>query len=234
MDEFNRASTALVSQNNTVHVPCGYSKNKNSIQVTIPPSQLPPYWATRYKFVIKPSNTFYETIYTYIFFTDPESNNVYFLLDGENAKKIEQGDRLIVKADSSGPTQTCTYATVLEKDSKAANFITITSELDPNVEISVPAGVYMKINPNSFNIINDELAVIAPGTLSISADSGGTYPQLNYPMNRLDTVTGLYVDYTVPAGSRITMSIKFERKREKAGMVKDDARLVLISLIKHS
>jgi hypothetical protein len=228
MDEFNRASTALVSQNNTVHVPCGYSKNKNSIQVTIPPAQLPPYWATRYKFVIKPSNTFYETIYTYIFFTDPESNNVYFLLDGENAKKIEQGDRLIVKADSSGPTQNCTYATVLEKDSKAADFITINSQLDPNVQISVPAGVYMKINPNSFNIINDELAVIAPGTLSISADSGGTYPQLNYPMNRLDTVTSLYVDYTVPAGSRITMSIKFERKGTRDGQGRCEARTYIL------
>jgi len=91
MDEFNRSSTALVSQNNTVHVPCGFSKNKNSIQVTIPPAQLPPFWATRYKFVIKPSNTFYETIYTYIFFTDPESNNVYFLLDGKMLRRLSKG-----------------------------------------------------------------------------------------------------------------------------------------------
>ena len=228
MDEFNRSSTALVSQNNTVHVPCGFSKNKNSIQVTIPPAQLPPFWATRYKFVIKPSNTFYETIYTYIFFTDPESNNVYFLLDGENAKKIEQGDRLIVKADSSGPTQNCTYATVLEKDSKAADFITITSQLDPNVEISVPAGVYMKINPNSFNIINDELAVIAPGTITVFTDIVGVYPVLQYPMNRLDSVTGDYVDYTVPAGSRITMSLKFERKGVRDGQGRCETRTYIL------
>lgn len=228
MDEFNRSSTALVSQNNTVHVPCGYSKNRNTIQVTIPPAQLPPYWATRYKFVIKPSNTFYETIYTAIYFQDPESNNVFFLLDGENAQKIEQGDRLIVKADSSGATQSCTYATVLEKDSKASDFITINSELDPNVQISVPAGVYMKINPNSFNVVNDELAIIAPGTKTANADNGGEYPQLNYLMNRLDTVTGLYVDYTVPAGSRITMSIKFERKGTRDGQGSCEARTYIL------
>lgn len=228
MDEFNRSSTALVSPNNTVHVPCGYSKNRNTIQVTIPPAQLPPYWATRYKFVIKPSNTFYETIYTAIYFQDPDSNDVFFLLDGENAQKIEQGDRLIVKADSSGPTQSCTYATVLEKDSKAADFITINSQLDPNVQISVPAGAYMKINPNSFNVVNDELAIIAPGTKVQNEDDGGEYPTLAYPMNRLDTVTGLYVDYTVPAGSRITMSIKFERKGTGSGEGRCEARSYIL------
>jgi hypothetical protein len=228
MDEFNRASTALVSRNNTVHVPCGYSKNRNTIQVTIPYTQLPPYWATRYKFVIKPSNTFYETIYTAIYFQDPDSNNVFFLLDGENAQKIEQGDRLIVKADSSGATQSCTYATVLEKDSKASDFITINSELDPNVQISVPAGVYMKINPNSFNVVNDELAIIAPGTKVANADSAGAYPIMLYPMNRLDTVTSLYVDYTVPAGSRITMSIKFERKGTRDGQGRCEARTYIL------
>lgn len=228
MDEFNRASTALVSLNNTVHVPCGYAKNRNTIQVTIPPAQLPPYWATRYKFVIKPSNTFYETIYTSLYFQDPDSNNVYFLLDGENAQKIEQGDRLIVKADSGGPTQSCTYATVLEKDSKAADFITITSELDPNVQISVPAGAYMKINPNSFNVVNDELAIIAPGTKTVNADIVGVYPVLQYPMNRLDTVTSQYVDYTVPAGSRITMSLKFERKGVRSGQGRCETRTYIL------
>ena len=29
MDEYNRASTALVSPNNTVHIPCEFSDNQN-------------------------------------------------------------------------------------------------------------------------------------------------------------------------------------------------------------
>lgn len=41
MDDFNRSTTAIVSPNNTVHVPCGLSSFKNSIQVTIPPTQFP-------------------------------------------------------------------------------------------------------------------------------------------------------------------------------------------------
>jgi hypothetical protein len=211
MDEFNRSSTALVSPNNTVHIPCAYSANQNSIYAWIPPTQVAPAWATRYKFVIKPDQENYETIYTSIFFLDPDSNDAYFLLDGENSKKVETGDRLIVKADSSGPTRQCVYATVLEKESKASDFITIPSTLDPSVTLPVPSGVYMKINPNSFNVINDELAVIAPGKREVNQDNANEYPLLRYPMNRYDTVTGAYVDYDIPAGSRIRLYFKFER-----------------------
>ena len=130
MDEFNRSSTALVSPENTVHVKCGLSEFKNSIQVTIPgggttPPQVAPYWATRFKFVIKPDKTTYNTIYTNIYFEDDDSNFVFFLLEGENANKIEEGDRLIVKSDANGPTQNCTFTTVLEKGSKEANFLTL-------------------------------------------------------------------------------------------------------------
>lgn len=212
MDEFNRASTALVSPNNTVHVPCSSSDTKNSIQVVIPKEQKPPYWATRYKFVIKPDEENYETIYSSIFFLDPLSNNAYFLLEGENAKKIEQGDRLIVKADTSGPTNSCVYATVLEKDAKQAGFIEIPSQLDPTVNLPVPSGVYMKINPNSFSVVQDELAVIAPGNVQVDQDSGGDCPVAEYQMNRFDTATSAWVDYTVPAGSRIKLSFKFRRQ----------------------
>jgi len=208
MDDFNRATTALVSPNNTVHVPCGFSAYKNSIQVTIPPTQLPPVWATRYKFVIKPDQENYETIYCSIFFEDPLTNNAYFLLEGENARKVETGDRLIVKADSNGATTSCVYATVLEKSSQSAGFLEIPSELDPSVNIPIPAGVYIKINPNSFNIVQDELAIISAGKVKEVSPRGGGYPILYYPMNRYDTATSAWVDYTVPAGSRIVLSIQ--------------------------
>jgi len=189
MDDFNRASTALVSPNNTEHIPCGLSAFKNSIQVVIPPTQLPPSWATRYKFVIKPDEENYETIYVSIFFQDPITNNAYFLLEGENARKVEAGDRLIVKADSNGATTSCVYATILEKASQASGFLEIPSALDPDVMIPIPSGVYAKINPNSFNIVQDELAIIAPGKITETSPRGGTYPILYYPMSRYDTAT---------------------------------------------
>jgi len=223
MDEFNRATTALVSPNNTEHIPCGFSAFKNSIQVTIPPTQLPPAWATRYKFVIKPDEENYETIYVSIFFEDPLTNNAYFLLEGENARKVETGDRFIVKADSSGPTTSCVYATVLEKSSQSSDFIEIPSELDPSVFIPIPAGVYMKINPNSFNIVQDQQAIIAPGKIKETSPKGGTYPILYYPMNVFDGTA--WVDYDVPAGSRILLSIK--QWRDGVGSLCEERRNTL-------
>jgi hypothetical protein len=217
MDDFNRSTTALVSPNNTVHVPCSASDLKNSIQVTIPITQNVPYWATRYKFVIKPDEENYDVIYSSIFFNDPLTNNVFFLLEGENARKVQQGDRLIVKADSNGPTNNCIYTTVLEKESQAEGFIVIPSELDPTVDIPVPAGVYIKINPNNFSVVNDELDIIAPGTVTVTEKDAGNYPILNYPMNRYDVPTSRWEDYPVSEGSRIKMNFKFERDGTRSG-----------------
>jgi hypothetical protein len=211
MDEFNRASTAFVSPNNTIHIPCANSSTKNSIQVTIPTTQRAPYWAKRYKFVIKPDEENYDVIYSSIFFNDPNSNDVYFLLEGENSRKVETGDRLIVKADTGGATTGCVYATVLEKESKAEGFITIPSELDPTVDINVPSGVYMKMNPSNFAVVKDELSIIAPGTVQVDENTPGDYPILNYSMNRFDTAANEWVDYDVPAGSRIKINFKFQR-----------------------
>lgn len=228
MDEFNRATTALVSPNNTEHVACGFSSYQNSIQVTIPPTQLPPAWAKRYKFVIKPDEENYETIYCSIYFQDPLTNNAYLLLEGENARKTEVGDRLIVKADSNGATSSCVYTTVLEKSSQGSNFIEIPSELDPTVFIPVPAGVYIKVNPNSFTVVQDELAVIDPGKKLVTASSPlfppGNYPTLHYPMNIARAAgfdplnpTWTYSDYSIPSGSRIIMSIKQYRVGVECG-----------------
>ena len=204
MDEFNRSTTALVSANNTEHIPCRLSVNKNSIRVTIPTSQRAPAWAKRFKFVCKADAENYETIYSSIFFTQAGTNDVYFLLQGENMRKVEQGDRYIVKRDTSGPMLGCVYATVLEKEAQPSGFITTTSGVTP------PAGVYMKMVPDNFQADQPPLAVINPGTITTNENTGGDYPLQEYPMN-IETSPGVWTDYTVPAGSVIQMKFKFQR-----------------------
>ena len=220
MDEFNRSTTALVSLNNTVFVPCGYSASKNTIQITIPKEQRAPKWAKRYKFVIKPDAENYETIYANIFFTDPDSNDVYFLLEGDNMRKVEDGDRLIVKADTSGPTTNCTYATVLEKNAQAADFII------PKEGTEALAGLYMKMNPNSFNLVVDPDAIINPGMRSAftGISNRTNCAVIQYPMNLLRAAgydpsnpSWTYEDYTVPSGSRIKIYAKGNRSGGSGG-----------------
>lgn len=206
MDEYNRASTALVSPNNAVHIACGFSANKNSIRVTIPPTQRAPYWAKRYKFVIKPDEENYETIYSNLFFTDPLSNSVWFYLEGENTKKVEVGDRLIVKADTDGPKKNCAYATVLDKQAQASGFI------DPVGDVTVPAGLYIKINPNSFSAVLDPNAIIDLGLHARCAPKGGNYTILSYLVNIPDPANpGMYIDYSIPAGSIINLGMDWNR-----------------------
>ena len=222
MDDFNRSSTALVSPDNTIQIPCANSALKNSIQVTIPTSQRAPSWATRYKFVIKPDEENYETIYSNIYFEDPGSNAAYFLLEGESANKVEDGDRLIVKSDINGPTQNCVYTTVLEKEVKAEGFLTIpTGQNDPvsgdPINVFVPSGPYMKLNPNNFSIVTDTSVggpFVIQGPREDTADRRLENPLVNYPVNIINPV-GIgptsYIDYTIPAGSRIKIEISQTR-----------------------
>jgi hypothetical protein len=219
MDDFNRSTTTLVSQANTEHISCANSDTKNSILVTIPDGQIAPYWATRYKFVIKADRDTYETIYTNIFFVDPQTSNAYFLLEGENPRKVEVGSRLIVKADSSGAVNNCAYATVLEKESQPADFISIPSST-PGVNIPIPAGVYMKIKPNSFSAVFNQNSYISEGLKSTSTQipTGACflgYPTLFYGMNIEDpAIPGTYVDYDVPQGTIIKLYFNFFRGQQ--------------------
>ena len=226
MDDFGRSTTALVSELNTEHVPCSNSDTKNSILVTIPYEQIAPYWATKYKFVIKPNTENYETIYSSIFFVDPQTSNVYFLLEGENSRKVEVGDRLIVKRDSSGPVDNCAYATVLDKQSEADNFLIIPSPAVPSTNIPVPGGVYMKIKPNSFSAVFNENSYISPGLESYTALVSDFYATVGYNMNIKDPSSpGNYIDYDVPQGTIIKLYFNFYRGEEGNSQTNCEARI---------
>ena len=214
MDDYNRASTAQVSPLNAVNLPCSVSNKKNYIQVTIPTNQKAPSWATKYKFVIKPTKTNYETIYSNIVYNESGTDSSYFLLDGENANKVEAGDRLIVKADTLGPKNSCVYATVLEKESQAAGFINVFDEAGAEVEVF--GGTYMKINASNFvaDADNDSLINTGPKKSNAKGDSDD-FPVVAYPFFTGINVSGAttaFNVYTVPAGTRIHMSIKFSRQ----------------------
>lgn len=230
MDEFNRSSTTQVSLNNTVHVACEYSAAVNTIQVTIPggsgpnstsvsPPQIAPSWAKRYKFVIKPDKTTYNTIYVSTYYKDPDSNATFFLLEGENAAKVQTGDRLIVKRDSNEYLRSCTYATVLEKEAKGINFINIEDPLnpaagsDPAGTINVPAGAYMKINTTNFSIASADDAggvLVDPGNIQNRVNGR---PAVAYPVNVVNTSGAPYdyIDYTVNNGSNGRFNFLFNR-----------------------
>jgi hypothetical protein len=187
MDDFLRSSTALVSPENAVYTPCSSSASKNSIEVKIPVSQIAPYWATRYKFVIKPDQEGYQTIYSTLIVQDV--NLIWFLLEGENMQKVEVGDRLIVKKDSNGATESCIYTTVLEKIAKQAtgNF---------TVE-----GVYMRLEAGNFESQVSPIPIY--NSNSNATSSGVTTNATRVEWSEIIPPALTYTDLNVPVGSTI-------------------------------
>jgi hypothetical protein len=203
MDDFNRSTKPLVSQRNTVHVACGLSDKKNSIKVTIPPTQKVPYWATRYKFFIKPDKGGYDTIYTQFFYEDQSTKDIYFLLEGENAKKVEEGDRYIVKTDTSGVLRNCAVATVLEKKAQSSGFITTSNGAVPL------AGVYMKMSPEDFSTQITTTPVIVH-TDTDNAGSAGVFSKIEIPCGKFIGPTAF--NYEIKARSRIIINYSYTRE----------------------
>ena len=213
MDDFNRASTALVSLNNTVNIPCADSDQQNKIRATIPIQQIAPAWATRYKFCIKQDKENYFNVYSSFFFRDPTTSADYFLIEGQNTRKVEEGDLLKVKTDTVGALNRCAFATVLEKKSQTRDFLD-PKPVDANDnELVVPPGTYMKIRANTFSTTLGDNPVITFGEKS---KKDNNCPVIDYPVQIEDVANpGTYIDYTIPAGSRIRILIdNFRRGNE--------------------
>ena len=208
MDNYGRSSTVLVSEYNTIFVPAENSDKKNSIQARI--SSLPPSWATRYKFVVKPSKGNYETIYSNFFYVRPSNNVVYFKLEGDNQNKCKKGDTLIVKRDINGPRQSLTECEVLDISAESEDFLATQNELGTSSHQI--AGLYMQIKAQNFAVQGD-LAnpVIENGVEKYrSKNENRCNAQVNYPAF-IETAGPTYEVYDVPAGSIIDIRCEYGR-----------------------
>lgn len=197
MDDWNRATTPITSNKITaiegggdsgssIFVPCYMSDRVNKARVTIPPPMAAPKWATNFKFAMKPTAEGYETIYVTTAFTTENATNLsnaepttYFLLEGENAQKVEVGDKLIVKSDANGAVFSCEYATVLEKNVQPEGFLTIPDPNNNANNLFVPAGVYMELANFPF---------------AITSNLASTYPVAGIPINQTAVVSTILPD----------------------------------------
>ena len=211
-DEYARQSTALVSLNNSMHIPASQSSTLNHLKVAIPTDMRPPSWAERYKFVLKPSQGLYEVIYARLAFVDPVFRAVWIKLEGEQTNKLTEGQRLIVKRDASGPLDEVVDTTILEIKSQPENFIST----DPLITtVMEPAGVYMRVFPRGW-LANTTTAVVFGG-VQASTSWGHNQGQISDPAPLIyplftETSTGVYENFAIPAGSIVTIRTMFYRK----------------------
>ena len=201
MDNNARASTVLVSENNTIFVPTLNSVNQNKIKVNI--ENLPPSWATKYKFVTKSSGGNYETLYSNFYYQSTANRVVYFKLEGQNKNIPKAGDVLIVKRDASGPLERLVKSEVLAVEAEAVDFLATAAGL--GAESNQLAGLYMQMKPSNFSIAIDDNAVIDLGDFNYRDNSGSRCKaKVSYPCfyTNDDSSTN---NYTIPAGSQIYM-----------------------------
>ena len=201
-DSNARQSTVLVSERNSVNVDVSNSININSLEVTIPEYMKPPSWAERYKFMVKPSQGLYETIYANVAFLDEATGMTWIKLEGEQANKVTEGLRLIVKADANGALNNVITTTVLEVADQPNNFLT-GGNTPPFVE---PAGVYMKVRPAGWSAdTNEEDSFVYNG--SYASDAYMFSPFLAIPLQQPAST-----NISVNAGDIVNMRFRFIRR----------------------
>jgi len=212
-DEYLRSSTALVCDGNTVFFPASASDTSNNIVATI--YNLAPSWAKRYKFVVKPSKSKYETIYTNLFFQDSDGF-VWFKLEGENISKARIGENLIVKRDSNGALNNLVTSSVLEVKAQSNNFITNPPSTDK--VIYQPSGTYMRMRVSNFEVNYDRNSFIEVPPLNRTGWDYSTqrwdfsYVNPDYiPANPISPTNQPRLPYAIPAGSLIRFNISMSR-----------------------
>jgi hypothetical protein len=210
MDENHRASPAIVGNNNSIYFPASSSTRKNYVQVNIPSSQVPPSWATRYKFVIQPTKERYDTFYGRVFYTDPSDQNVWIKLEGEFQKTVKVGDKLIVKKDTNGPLNSPVYATVLATEVQPSNFIT--GNVTPSgTSISELPGFYAKFKAEKWSANYNQDAFSDTGLITNRTTTGSDWAYVNIPLFKF-TSPSTYTKYDVPAGSIVDIYIFCNRE----------------------
>lgn len=199
MDSYGRASTVLVCEDNTIYVPPINSRDKNTIEVNL--SNLPPYWAERYKFVVKPSQGEYYTIYSSIYHEDAQDSSLYwFKLEGNNANLISVGMTLIVKVDSLGPLNSAVECVVLQQEAFA-------TDDDALGNIGNTAGNYIAIKPGGFSTELDPDNFINYPKSSFKSNSTGCDISVSVSLNTEQSPGATGTPYDLPAGSSIRVEI---------------------------
>ena len=205
-DDYGRSSTVLVSELNTVYVDPGDSETSNSIQVQV--NSFAPYWADRYKFVVKPSLGPYDTIFSNFYYIRPSDNMIFFKLEGDNSNKVQTGETLTVKADVDGPLTRFEEVEILDITAEARDFLKDASEL----ETSQLAGLYMQIKNQNFNVVITDDSLIEYGNIKVKSSVYGctVNRKIGYPCFTQDLSLGAGLqqeNYTVPGGSKIQIKV---------------------------
>lgn len=211
LDKFNRATTVLTTFNDTVYIPQEYSINKNSLLVDI--NHKAPYWADRYKLVVKVLPANYQTLYVSQFYEDDEYR--WVKLEGENKDKVKEGDVLILKRDRYDSIKNLVKTKVLEIKEQPTNFLATNLAADGSIIIERP-GRYMKIKPNGFSMDYSNNEFLSSTTI-FQDDGLNDRPYNVIPLFTKEDPVGTFTDLQIKPGYVITIIFDSFRSGQPSG-----------------
>ena len=144
LDGKGRMTTPLTSQGNTVHVPIFDSNKKNTLSVEL--ASKAPDWAKKYRFFVKQSRNDYDVISPIRFYGDGAFS--WIKIEGEDVNKVNKGDFLFVKSDTSGIKNKQLKIKVLDASIKERNFLEDASETNTLQE----SGNYIKVSTEEISL----------------------------------------------------------------------------------
>tara|TARA_R110002051_G_scaffold34677_1_gene77054 strand:- start:5107 stop:9705 length:4599 start_codon:yes stop_codon:yes gene_type:complete len=203
MDKYGRRSTVLTSRNNTLFIPQQYSVFQNKLIASI--NSKPPYWADRYKLVVKSTALAYQTLYITEFYN--EDFFTWCKLEGKNKDKISIGDFLIVKKAGDFIVTEPIKIKVLDIKEQEDDFIKNNTDEKGN-DIIERKGLYMMIRPLDFSMDRADFDVDTRES-PVGSNKNG------FPRTVLDLFTsGTSPDLqelAIPAGTSITLKLNSSR-----------------------
>lgn len=208
LDKYGRRSSVLTSKSNTIFIPQAFSSFQNKLVTTI--TGPAPYWADRYKLVVKSNPLAYQTLYVTEFYS--EDFYTFCKLEGNNKDKVSVGDFLIIKKAGQIVMTDPIKIKVLEIEVKEEDFILNNQDEDEN-DIIERRGVYMKIMPKGFSMNRDNFDVKAS-----EAPEGSS--SLTFPVTYLDLFTKIEPEdseLAIPSGTSITLFFNSSRNYDDDG-----------------
>jgi hypothetical protein len=207
MDKYGRRSSVLTSKSNTIFIPQAFSSFQNKLVATI--TGPAPYWADRYKLVVKSNPLAYQTLYVTEFYS--EDFYTFCKLEGNNKDKISVGDFLIIKKAGQIVMTNPIKIKVLEIEVKEEDFILNNQDEDEN-DIIERRGVYMKIMPKGFSMNRGDFDVKA-------SEAPEGYSPFTFPVTYLDLFTKIEPEDSeledseleIPSGTSITLFLNSSR-----------------------
>ncbi|QRE03515.1 fibronectin type III domain-containing protein [Flavobacterium psychrophilum] len=193
LDKYNRKTTTLTAIKNTIYIPNEKSEYKNTLQIQI--RNKPPYWADRFKIVVKSQPLTYHTITVNNYYI--EGAFVWIRLEGNDKDKVKLGEYLILKKTNTKVQGDIIKTKILEVSSQPKDFIVENTR-------SEPSGFYIKIKPSGFSMNENNNITID------RHDSKGSASKKRNPTCYLDLFTDLNAtpkNQPILAGSSIHLTI---------------------------